>query len=89
LAIFRDGVFDNPAEVAAPDVRCPDEAAMVPAGASAAAATVGIDKLKLPQIAIDRKRSRMIGFSDLYLSGVGLQQTLRVSFDHLPQIAVL
>ena len=33
-----------------------------------AAATVCIDKLKLPQIAIHRKRSRMIGFSDLYLS---------------------
>jgi hypothetical protein len=67
-----------------PDVRSSGEAAMLPTGESAAAAIVCIDELKLPQIAIDRERSRMIGFSDLYLSGVGLQETLRVSFDHRP-----
>jgi hypothetical protein len=68
LAIFGDRVFDNPFEIAMPDVCRPSEAALLPTGAWAADATVCIDKLKFPQIAIHGKRSRMIGFSDLYLS---------------------
>jgi hypothetical protein len=67
LTIFRNRVFDNPLEIAMPDVGRPSEAALLPTGACNAA-TVCIDKLKFPQIAIHRKRSRVIGFSDLYLS---------------------
>jgi hypothetical protein len=61
----------------------PDEAAALRTAAFFAT-SIRVDELKLPQITIRRECASMIGFGDLYLRGVRLQEALRVRSDHRP-----